>query len=162
MLHMPADADERWKVYGPYTAKDGRQRVVIVEKCRDGTTIKETRSYPKYLAEERLAIMLEPDETVDHLDYNPLNNDPENIRIVTRKDHCKRDATHAHVEPVSCAWCGNSFTPSVSQRNARPGIAGPFCGPSCRGKYGKSIQEGAEALDYTKVEKTYYKPKERM
>ena len=51
---------ESLKVYGPYTRKDGRKHVVIVNN--NGT--KTTKSYPRYLMEQHLGRSLEPSEIV--------------------------------------------------------------------------------------------------
>ena len=67
------------KVYGPYKAKDSRLRVVLAFK--DGS--KKTVSYPKYIMEIHLGRYLTIDETVDHIDCDPLNNDLTNTR-----NHC--------------------------------------------------------------------------
>ena len=59
------------KVRGPYkSSKDNRLRCILV--FSDKTT--KTISYPKYLMEIHLNRYLLENETVDHIDGNPLNN----------------------------------------------------------------------------------------
>ena len=51
------------KVLGPYERPDKRKHMVI--HYEDGS--KGTKSYPKYLMEQKLGRELESDETVDHI-----------------------------------------------------------------------------------------------
>ena len=91
------------KVHGPYEREDGRFHVVIV--FVDNT--KKTVSYPKYLMEQKLGRELDPDlETIDHIDTNFLNNDPDNLRIIARPKHCKEDTIHVELVEIECALCG--------------------------------------------------------
>ena len=56
--------------------------MVIVNDDKTKTTI----SYPKWIMEQKLGRKLGPDETVDHIDDNPFNNDPSNFQILSRRD----------------------------------------------------------------------------
>lgn len=141
-LRLPENTDTDWKIYGPYLGKDGRLRSFIVETLKDGSKRKETRSYPKLLAESLLSEPLGADETVDHHDKNPLNNAPSNLRVIKRSEHSKLDAVRVSVPEVSCIWCLKNFIPTRNQYNSRAETkAGPFCSPQCVGEYDKSIQQ---------------------
>lgn len=161
MLHIPLDEDMRFRVYGPYTAKDGRRRVVIREALPDGTFVNETRSYPKYLVECALSEPLESNQTVDHVDRNFTNDDPWNLKVINLLAHTTLDAKRVRVEEVNCPMCGTLFTPTKNQRNARDhNRAGPFCSRKCSGSYGADVQNGGSVLERTVVKKTYYTNKE--
>ena len=130
------------KVHGPYTRKqDGRQHVVVVFVDLSKKTI----SYPKYLMEQKLGRELDPDlETIDHVDRNFTNNDPSNLRIIPRKQHCAEDATYVEMVEIECALCGQKATkdPNDLKHNKEQGKAGPFCSRSCAGYYSRYVQLG--------------------
>lgn len=95
------------KVYGPYKSKtDNRLRALLLFK--DGS--KKSISYPKYLMEIYLDRYLTDDETIDHIDGNPLNNEISNLRILSRKEHCKNDVIRNKDVTVKCTYCGKEFT----------------------------------------------------
>lgn len=123
------------KVYGPYKRNDGRQHVVLVHE--DGH--KQTVSYPKFLWETTNGRYLQEDETVDHIDRDPLNNDPSNLQILKRNDHARLDATYTKTQIFVCDICGVTFELSGRKlndavHNRRKGKAGPYCSKSCAGK----------------------------
>jgi len=52
------------------------------------------------------------DLTRDHIDHDPSNNSPENIRILCRKCHGKKDANYRwrnHSKTKGCKTCGKVF-----------------------------------------------------
>jgi hypothetical protein len=129
---------ENAKIYGPYISKnDGRLRVII-----DGKTV----SYPKYLMEKHLNRYLSVDETVHHIDHNPLNNELSNLEIKTRSDHSRMHSIkYTYTVKVICYYCHKEFelTP-LQQRyriqNRHKNQKGPFCSKKCIGKYGQEQQ----------------------
>ena len=134
---------ENCKLYGPYiNEKDGRMRCVIA--FPNGK--KKTVSYPKYLMEVHLGRYLDSDETVDHIDGNPLNNELSNLQILNRREHCYNDAIRNKDIIVKCLYCGKEFTikgSKISQRNRKDRHqSGYFCSRECSGKYGAAIQNG--------------------
>ena len=133
---------ENYKLYGPYKRKDGREHVILTHKL---TNKRVTVSYPKYLMETRRGRLLRKDETVDHIDCNPLNNEPGNLRILNRRKHAAIDCKRLIPVEFECPQCAGTFSLSgrrVSDavHNRKRGKAGPFCSKSCAGKYSTSIQ----------------------
>ena len=128
------------KTYGPYLGKDGRYRIIL--KFNDKT--KKGMSYPKYLMEMHLERYLEEDETVDHIDGNPLNNELSNLRVLNRQEHCSNDCIRNNSIIVTCTYCGKTFEiegTKINSRNRRDRHqSGYFCSRRCSGKYGKEIQ----------------------
>lgn len=139
------------KTYGPYEAKDGRLRIIL--KFKDNT--KRTISYPKYLMECHLNRYLTEDETVDHIDSNSLNNNINNLRVLSRKEHCENDVHRNKDIVVKCTYCGKEFIIKGSMlhnRNRKDRHqTGYFCSKQCSGKYGAKIQN--HLISHTTVEK---------
>ncbi len=139
---MPYD---RCKVGNPILSKDGRQRIQITYP--DGR--RSVMSYPKYLMECYLGRRLDPNETVDHIDYNPLNNEISNLQVLTRAEHTKLDNRRLKSQHFVCPICGKKFTLTGQKlhnaiTNRKQGKTGPFCTRSCAGKYGANIQNGRQ------------------
>lgn len=129
------------KIRGPYKSnKDNRLRCILVFK--DGTT--KGISYPKYLMEIHLDRYLTENETVDHIDGNPLNNEISNLRFLDRTQHCINDVYRNSDITVTCTYCGKEFTipgSKIHNRNRKDRHqSGYFCSRKCSGKYGKEIQ----------------------
>lgn len=145
------------KVYGPYTSKDGRKRIVLKKTgCRDGVST--TISYPKALKEIQDGRRLSENETVDHKDRDFANNDPENLNVLDRQIHASLDSVRVQVDPVNCPTCGTSFIPNKNQIKSRSSDkAGPFCSRSCVGKYTIDLKNGSDKMLRTPVTKTYFR-----
>lgn len=147
-------------VHGPYLRKDGRMHVVIINKeTRHKTTI----SYPKYIMQFYLGRVLHEDETVDHIDRDYTNNSINNLQILKRSEHIGLDCKRVlDIEKV-CPVCNKTFVLSgekqnQARQNRLKGKAGPFCGKSCAGKYGASVQNGGSKLPVLELEdSTYYR-----
>jgi len=125
------------KIYGPYTRKDGR-RILVLSK-EDGS--RTTKSYPRQLMESKLGRELSDDETVDHVDRNLLNEDEDNLQILSVVENSEKSALRRKDVHSNCVFCGTFFKLSVTQvRNRSRKKAGPFCSRSCAGTYGASVQ----------------------
>lgn len=134
-----------YKVYGPYTRKDGRQHVCLYLSGRKRRTV----SYPKFLIEIRLGKHLKKNETVHHKDKNVMNNKFRNLVVLEKVIHCRQDATKLY-RPIKllCQVCKKYFVLSgkklVAAAGKRAASIGPFCSKSCagyathyRGRYGR-------------------------
>lgn len=151
---------EKFKVHGPYTRRDGRKIVVVVESNGNRRTV----SYPKWLLELQLGRKLDPNlETVDHLDSNFENNDLSNLRIVPRHEHSADDTRRVKLLKLKCSWCNKDFerSPRLIRDKARKNKAGPFCSRPCAGKYSRLLQlKLIDKFDTQKaVDSEYYKKK---
>jgi hypothetical protein len=94
------------KFSNPYLGKDNRLRIYI--NCPDEQ--KKVISYPKFLMERYLDRYLADNETIDHIDCNPLNNDIKNLRILNRSDHAKLDVKRVKSQSFICPVCQKEFT----------------------------------------------------
>jgi len=149
---------ENCRIYGPYDRnQDNRLTVVIVYPNGE----KKTVSYPKYLMEVHLGRYLDEDETVDHLDGNPRNNNLDNLVIKPRKEHVLEDVKRLKEQEFICPWCGGKFKLvgarlSKAISNRKTGFAGPFCSKSCASKYGRAVQLGRmEKLEVKEIDQIY-------
>lgn len=119
--------------------------------------IKETQqvvSYPRVIMENYLGRKLLPEEEVHHKDGNPLNNDIDNLEVLTKEEHLKIHAEENrkyYDKTMICPWCGEEFLwtadkqiyfqgNSKRNRNAFENTGSPFCSKSCAGKYGRNMQ----------------------
>jgi len=145
-----------YKVYGPYTAKDGRMRVVLCHPSKDMKTI----SYPKFLIERKLGRYLDREETIHHIDGNPRNNDFSNLKILCRHDHAVQDVIRRKEEHFVCPICKRKFTlvgTALKDATFRK-VAGPFCSKHCAGVYGAAVQNGrTRKLGIRKIGVRYHK-----
>lgn len=132
------------RVYGVHYRKDGRLTILLtkswVHKGCKGRN--KTISYPKALMEVYLNKRLSEDETVDHIDKNPLNNDTDNLQILSRSDHASLDCKRRSSVFLTCDYCGISFEATRNQiANRHTGRKlHSFCSKTCSGKYGKEVQ----------------------
>lgn len=137
------------KIYGPFTRKED-DRLQITCRCSDGT--RKTVSYPKYLMEIKLGRYLIDDEEVHHKDFNPQNNDINNLEVISRLLHSEIHAALIRYKPITivCIWCGESKELTYMQTryhfsNRRRKRNGPFCSKRCVGLYGVKIQKEKKA-----------------
>ena len=125
-----------------YRCKDGRMRVYIKGSQK-------VISYPKYVMEKYLGRKLKDNEQVHHKDGNPLNNDIDNLEVLTFEEHLNvhADENRKYYDKIMvCPWCKKEFIWTAKQqsyfhRNKNKNRSTkPFCSKSCAGKYGREIQ----------------------
>jgi len=125
---------ENYIIEEPILGKDGRLRINIHNEIEN-----KWKSYPKYLMEIHLGRYLENDETVHHLDHNPLNNDISNLIVLSRREHVKLDIPIKWgSKDFCCLVCNNNFVLSGRKlrdcyHNRLRGKVGPFCSKKCAG-----------------------------
>jgi len=128
---------DEYKMFGPYTRNDKRKVLILQDKVGNLRTL----SYPKYLVELALNRKLTKNETVHHKDGDVTNNQLENLEILERTMHVKKDVFKFLNRNISCVWCGKSIKQmTIGQRNQKK--AGPFCFRRCVGQYGAEVQNG--------------------
>lgn len=143
------------KVYGPYKRKDGREHVVCVSS--DGK--KRTVSYPKYIMECHLNIIINEPETIDHIDRDFTNNSIDNLRIVERSKHASDDSRRVKDRYSNCTWCGVEIKLTRNQTLQRcVNQSGPFCSKSCASKSNSQTRINGKEVYGDRIieEKIYY------
>lgn len=120
------------KVYGPYLRKDGRKHVVIV--YLDGT--KKTKSYPKFLLENKIGRELVNDETCDHIDGDFTNDDPNNLQVLSLPKNIIKSKKETQYYVFVCSECNQQTKKPMYavKHNWNLGKSGPYCSRSCAGK----------------------------
>lgn len=139
-------------IHGPYLRKDKRLMVVFVKKETNKVS---SISYPKVLYEVYYNKRLGNDDTIDHIDGNPLNNNIDNLRVLDRTFHATMDKQLLIPSLVKCLYCGKEFFASkyANERNT-----GYFCSRSCSGNYGRKIQMGIIKKEYIKkIDPEYFR-----
>lgn len=144
-----------------YDCKDGRKRIdVIAENYR------KTFQLAKIVLEVKLGRKLVDNETVDHIDGDKTNDSPENLRVLSHPENAADSVIRLKSNKFNCPQCNISFELTGKKlkdavNNRAKGKAGPFCGRSCAGRYGTSIQHhDAIPLEIITIERKYYSNKE--
>lgn len=147
--------DEYFSIIGPYVRPDGRKYLGINKHNGKRTTTQWCRAIMTVLKNRKLS----QSETVDHKDRDITNDSPNNLQILPRNIHGKKDAKYRKTIIAECIWCNCEFEMDesrVSTMRTRK-MAGPFCSRSCAGKYGSSVQNGKieKIENYTQYEVNY-------
>lgn len=121
-------------VTGPYEYK-GRRWVTIE---RPG--YKANMTYSRFLMQEHLGRVLGPEEHVDHVDEDRLNDTIDNYQILSPAENTVKSKGQAAFLDLVCEWCGGGFVrlASLERGNRKKGKFGPFCGRSCAGTWSSS------------------------
>lgn len=118
---------------GPYLRPDGRKFMVSIdENAKRSSTL-----YSRYLMEQHLGRKLDPNlETVDHINQDKTDDRIENLQILTRSEHAKKDARPLQLVDLVCLACSKKFKRSAGQEkhNRKQRKTGPFCSHRCVGK----------------------------
>lgn len=141
MVNAPKKPYQEYsRLYGPYHRRDDRL-VVVLYSTEENQFARRTISYPKYLMEVHLGERLKSNETVHHIDKDPLNNDLSNLTIIDRSEHASQDSIKYEPKKYTCPVClekfeltGKQQSEIVRQRNQGKSKTGPYCSRSCRGK----------------------------
>lgn len=141
-------------VYGPYTRKDGRKIIVLY----DGKNKRTTKQFARIKMEVFLGRKLTNGETVDHIDRDVKNDKLNNLQVLSREEHSKKDAIKRLDIKANCVLCGKEFVLTKNQVNSRAkSKAGPFCSKTCSGKYGSSISNGNSKIKRSDIKIIYYR-----
>lgn len=141
------------KIHGPYYRSDGRRHIVIVyENGR-----KQTKSYPKYLLEQKIGRELEENETCDHVDEDFTNDDLNNLQVFTRSENAVKAmiGREQKIYKFICPVCKKESEKPMKDvsNNWKMGKKGPVCSKQCVGFVGKEFIRYRTAYEYDSVNK---------
>ncbi len=98
--------------------------------------------YPlhRVLVENKIGRLLESWEDVHHRDENKLNDDPNNLEVLTKSEHTKLHRPAIEKEALVCA-CGNIFYLRPCERRLREKRNKTLsCSRKCGTKYGRKLR----------------------
>jgi hypothetical protein len=98
------------KIYGPYTSKDGRKRIVFYKS--DESTASMAWARAKVIAHE--GRYLTDEEEVDHIDEDPTNDDISNLQILSLQEHREKSGRQTSLRTnkrtiEQCPYCSVEF-----------------------------------------------------
>lgn len=125
------------KVYGPYLLrrKGKRPRRVVTIEYDDGH--KASMTYARFLYQEQVGRILSPDEHVDHIDEDCMNDAVSNLQLLTNAANALKHNGPMEMITFLCPMCLREATKPARfvRHNRQLGKAGPFCGRQCAGRY---------------------------
>jgi len=94
-------------------------------------------SNARHLMELHLGRTLGLNETVDHINGDPLDDRIDNLQVMTLQDNIRKSAKPAEIYSFYCSMCGQQAVKPMCQvkHNWKQGKAGPFCGKKCARKF---------------------------
>lgn len=119
---------EAYKIYGPYLSLSENRRVICLIPI-DGIGSRTTISYARYLVSIDIGELVDSDMVVDHIDNDSLNDDINNLQIITISENNKKDRV-SELRNFTCPVCGKEFALS-KQRSY--GKINPACSRRCGG-----------------------------
>lgn len=134
------------RVNGPYIHTTGRLkgRRYLNIYFDDGK--KTSILYSRWLMQQHLGRELHYNETVDHIDGNPTNDDLSNLQILSRSANSSKYFVDSNISityiNLVCVQCEKEFQRDLrhEKHNRKQGKKGPFCGKSCSGKWSRQKQ----------------------
>ncbi len=89
----------------------------------------------RHVASIKYGRWLNSEEIVHHKDGNRLNNEPENLEVMSKTEHGKTHYPAKKVK-VKCRTCG-----IFNERTGRDYIRSPYCSKECRSIYLKQFRK---------------------
>lgn len=124
-----------YRLYVVLHTKERRRMACLV---RPGSRERTTISYARYLLSVRLRRLLGPDETVDHINGDSLDDRVANYQILSRAENAKKSAKGQTYFVFICPVCGVSFTRTAQRVHKGRPCCSRRCG-GIKGRWGSSL-----------------------
>lgn len=123
---------------------EGRRYANLVS-IQYGKSVRKTISYARYLMSVKLGRFLTDDEHVDHIDNNKLNDDINNLQILSLADNNRKEASRHGVSMVrlKCPNCNKIFVKQKRQTHLKKPNAMncTCCNRSCSAKFQMKLKD---------------------
>lgn len=128
-------------LYIVFHKKENRRYANLVS-IKDGKKDRKTISYARYLMSVKEKRILNPEEHVDHKDNNKLNDNINNLQILTLKENNIKESIRRGRKMVllKCPSCGKEFIKRRNQTHLCKGGKYTGCSRKCSSKFGALLQ----------------------
>ena len=130
-----------YRVYVEYHSKENRRYAIL--RPYDHNKRITSISYARYLMSVKEKRILAHDEEVDHIDNNPMNDDINNLQILSPENNRLKYSSLVHKAMVrlKCPACGKEFIKEKRQVHALYNAnLYSACSRECAGRFAASIQ----------------------
>lgn len=151
-------------LYIVYHKGEGRQyaNLIPIDKTKHK---RRTTSYARYLMSVKEGRFLSKDEEVDHIDNNRLNDDINNLQILSPDENKKKAGKRVQKKMAvfKCPHCGKLFEKPRGKTHLVKGGLYTSCSKHCNAKISRALQINPNDEYYlegirTNVLYTYKKP----
>jgi hypothetical protein len=121
---------EYYACYKIFHKKEKRWYVQLVHK---GNRTRTTITYGKFLLSNKLGRIISREEQVDHKDDNKLNDDIDNLQILTEEENKLKHSNtlNKDIVTLTCPCCKEEFTRERRQTHLVKGGSRTFCKKEC-------------------------------
>jgi hypothetical protein len=117
-------------VYGPILQKKEKRRLLVLISQYDPKN-RTTISYARYLMATKLGDFIPDGKHVDHIDGDSLNDEINNLQILSVGDNIRKSMRPKTMVPLVCHYCNTSF---VRRKGNEPSInrcKNAYCSKKC-------------------------------
>lgn len=124
MLNWPY---ENCKIYKIWNKSTGRWIAVIFKNEKERTTI----SWAKFVLQNKLKRGLLKGEEADHIDKNKLNDEEDNLQILSRLENQRKASRGTKIVQMKCFTCSKIYFRRSGNDSFAKGHKHSFCSRKC-------------------------------